>query len=159
MKIKHILVTLLFLAGIQFTANAQLKLGAGIAYGTEGSDLGLQFRGVYTITDPWRAAADYIYYFDGVEDLSIWELNFNGHYVFINDEKKTLYALAGLNIIKANYDSASGLADNSDTGLNLGGGIEIPLSRVEIYAEARFTLGGSDQLLLCGGVQIPIGGN
>jgi opacity protein-like surface antigen len=159
MKIKHLFLTLLFLTGVQFAANAQLKLGAGLGYGTDIEELGIQFRGVYTVSDPWRASADFVLYFDGVDDLSIWELNLNGHYVFINDEKKTVYALAGLNIIKVNFDATSGLDDTSDTGLNLGAGIEIPLGSVELFGEARFALGGAEQLFFSAGVQIPLGGN
>ena len=158
MKIKHLLVTLLFLTGIQFAANAQLRLGAGLGYGTDVEELGLQFRGVYTITDPWRAAADFVTYFDGVEDLSVWELNLNAHYAFLNDEKKTVYALAGLNFFKINYDATSGNSDNSDTGLNLGAGLELPITpQIEFYSEARFALGGSEQLFISAGIQYFLG--
>ncbi|HRI58499.1 MAG TPA: outer membrane beta-barrel protein, partial [Saprospiraceae bacterium] len=149
MKINHILLTLILMAGIQLAANAQLRLGAGLGYGTDIEELGLQLRGVYTISDPWRGAADFVFYFDGVEDLSIWELNLNAHYAFITDEKKTVYALAGLNFLKFNYDASSTFADNSDTGLNLGAGLELPISGpFEFFSEARITLGGSDQFFI-----------
>ena len=158
MKIKHLLATLLLLTGIQFAANAQLRLGAGLGYGFDVEELGLQVRGVYTITDPWRGAVDFVTYFDGVEDLSIWELNLNGHYAFINDEKKTVYALAGLNFFKYNWDASSVNADNSDTGLNLGAGLELPITpQIEFLSEARFALGGSEQLFISAGVQYFIG--
>lgn len=158
MKIKHFFLTLIVLAGVQFAANAQLRLGAGLGYGFDIEELGLQFRGVYTISDPWRGAADFVFYFDGVEDLSIWELNLNGHYTFINDEKKTVYALAGLNFLKFNYDASSTFADNSDTGLNLGAGLEIPISEsIEFFSEARFSLGGSEQFFISAGVQYFMG--
>lgn len=154
MKINRFFLTLLILTGIQFAANAQLRVGAGLGYGTDAEDLGLQFRAVYTISGPWRAAADFVTYFDGVEDVSLWEFNLNGHYAFINDEKKTIYALAGLNFFKYNYDATSGIADNSDTGLNIGAGLEVPIaSALEFYTEARFSLGGSDQFFISAGVQ------
>lgn len=158
MKIKHLLATLLLLAGIQFAANAQLRLGAGLGYGLDIEELGLQFRGVYTISDPWRGAADFVFYFDGEDNLSIWELNLNGHYTFVNDEKKTIYALAGLNFLKVNYDATSGFADNSDTGLNVGAGLELPISsNIEFFSEARFSIGGSEQFFISAGVQYFMG--
>ena len=158
MKINYLIATLFLLAGIQFTSNAQLRLGAGLAYGTDVEKLGLQFRGVYTLTDPWRAAADFITYFDGVSDLSVWELNLNAHYAFIYDEKKTVYALGGLNYLKYNYAANSGFGDNSDAGLNLGAGLEIPITpTLEFYAEGRLVLGGFSQFLFSGGVQYFIG--
>ena len=163
MKIKHFLITLLLLAGIQFSSNAQLSLGAGLGYGTDIEELAIRARGVYAISGPWRAAADFDFYLDGEKNISFWEFNVNGHYLFLNNEKLRAYALPGLKFyhVKIDYDSnLPGFTNvsNTDTGVNLGAGLEVPLGPVDFFGEAKFSLAGSEQLFIAAGIQIPLGG-
>ncbi|MBK8195699.1 MAG: outer membrane beta-barrel protein [Lewinellaceae bacterium] len=162
MKIKHILATLILLAAVQFTVSAQLVLGPGIGYGTEIEDNGIaiQARGIYTISGPWRAGADFNYYLDGIEDYSVWDFNVNGHYLFLEGDGLQAYALAGLNYIKFKVKTGIPGFDGSasDTGLNIGGGIQLPFGGITGLAEVRYVLGDANQLVLSACILFPIGG-
>lgn len=163
MKVKQFLAALILLTGVHFAAQAQFSLGAGLGYGTDVEELAIRARGVYAISGPWRAASDFDFYLDGEDDLTYWELNLNGHYIFYNTEKMKAYALAGLSFfhVGVDYDTTipgfDDVSDN-DTGLNLGAGLEIPLGPVDFFGEAKFTLGGAEQLFLAAGLQFPFGG-
>lgn len=159
MKIKHIFVTLLLLAGFQFAANAQFLLGGGVGYGTEVEAISIQPRAVYTITGPWRAGADFNLYLDGDEGVSYWDLNLNGHYVFHDTEGFKAYALAGINFLHVKVDF--GLVEGSDTetGLNIGAGAQLPIGPLNGLLEARYVIGDADQLVISATVLFPLGGN
>jgi len=147
---KYLLLPILALAFLTSTQSfAQLSAGAGLAYGSEIDEIGVQVRGVYQITEMWRAGADIILWLDGVDDASIWELNLNAHYAFLNSGSTILYALAGLNVATVKAGDAS----NSKTGINLGAGAQIPLiDNIGAFAELRYVLGDADQLVIAGGI-------
>lgn len=163
MKIKHLLATLLLLAGILFSANAQLSAGGGISYGTEVEAIGIQPRVVYTISGPWRAGADFNFFFDGDEGVSYWDLNLNGHYVFHEQDNLSAYALAGLNFFHVGVDYDTTIpgfddASDTDTGLNIGAGLQLPIGKLSGLLEARYVLSDTDQLVLSACILFPIGG-
>ncbi|PWN07025.1 hypothetical protein [Rhodohalobacter mucosus] len=77
------------------TQEGDIKLGAGLVFGSGvgfeslDNDLGIRVDGSYMFTQEIRGAADFTFYFPKSEsggDVTVWELNFNGHYLFINDE-------------------------------------------------------------------------
>ena len=162
MKARHFFAAVFFLTGTCFHADAQLQAGGGISYGTEAEAVGIQPRIVYTISEPWRAGADFNYFLDGDEGISYWDLNLNGHYVFYTSEKLSAYALAGLNFFHVSVDnnpSIPGFEDvsDTDTGLNLGAGLQLPLGRLSGLLEARYVLGDADQLVISACVMFPLG--
>lgn len=173
-KITTLLFTALFAFVAYSTAEAQFKLGAGLTYGSgvlEGSgsddwqnDLGLTVDGYYSITPEIRAGAGFTYYLpkeEGGLTINIWELNFNGNYAFINDEEMMVYALAGLNITGIASDFDGDTDSDSETGLNLGAGIEYVMSFGDLFGEAKMAnVGGdADQFVVGVGVRFPLGGN
>lgn len=146
------LLCLLFLFFAQ-RATAQFSAGAGLAYGAELEDLGIQVKGLYQINDDWRGAADLIFYFDGEEDINVTEINLNGNYLFGDLESVAPYALAGLNIFRVgtSFDGAS--FSVSEVGLNVGGGVNFPISETLIgSAELKYVIGDADQLVIGAGV-------
>lgn len=164
MKISQLFASTLLFACLPFMAQAQLSVGAGVSYGSEVEAVGIQPRVVYAISGPWRAAADFNFYLDGKEKVTYWDLNLNGQYAFHESDALTAYALAGLNFFHAEVDTGSSLpgfedVSETETGLNLGAGIQLPLGRLSGLLEARYVLGDYDQLVLSACILIPISGN
>lgn len=91
------------------------------------------------------------------EDVTIFTVDLNGHYVFPTEGTISPYAGAGLGItsVSVDVDTPSGSfgADDSDVGLNLVGGIEFQAGSVRPFAQGQFTVGGDfDRFGLTGGV-------
>jgi opacity protein-like surface antigen len=148
-------------------ATAQISVGGGLAYGTEIEELGIQAGGVYTINEDFRAGVDFIYYLTGDDsgfgaDLTWFEINANGHYLFVTEEDLIVYALGGLNFATFSYDIPAfqgfGGGDVSETeiGLNVGAGLEYGLGFADLYAELKYALSSADQLVLSAGLRFPI---
>ncbi len=136
-----------------FSLNAQTGLGGGIAYGFDVSELGIQLRGVHQFNDTWGGGADFIYYLEGVEDVSIWEFNANAHYMLTSTDQATLYALAGINLFGASVSFLGETVSNTETGLNLGAGGKIGISdNISGIGELKFSIGDASQLLLAAGI-------
>ncbi|MEM6396686.1 MAG: hypothetical protein AAF741_10090 [Bacteroidota bacterium] len=152
LRYAFILLGLTFMAN---TANAQLMLGGGVAYGIDIEELALQVRGVYSFNETWRGQADFTYYLDGIEDISFSEINLNGNYIFSDNGTTLFYALAGLNFgIVSGEDIFGNSRSNTDTGLNIGAGGNFAIGDggTMLFGEAKFSLGGTEQLLLAAGV-------
>lgn len=171
-KLLTISLTTLFLffaTAFQNEASAQVeegdfKLGAGLAFGTgvgfwgNDNDLGLRADGYYAFTDVIRGGGDFTFYFpkdDNGATFTVWELNINGHYLFVNDGELTLYGLGGINVTGLNfsYDDTWGSASGSDEefGINLGGGLEYALDFADFFAEAKLGgLGGNANQFVIG---------
>ncbi len=190
---KKVLTAILFLGlmfgttMIQDKAHAQtqegdFKLGVGLAFGTGvgfgfgnlDNDLGIRVDGYYAFTPEIRAGGDFTFYFPKEESESfmgatitekatVWELNLNGHYLFVDDGELIVYALGGINITGISISSeetGSGFnfgGEFSDTefGLNLGGGLEYDLDFADLFAEAKLgNLGGNaNQFVLGAGLR------
>lgn len=169
-------VTLLLFGTSSFlnTAEAQteegdIKLGVGLAFGSGvgafgslDNDIGIRVDGYYTITPEIRAGADFTFYFpksEGDVDLTVWELNFNGNYIFVDEDGFMAYGIAGLNItgltvdvpsVDTGFGTFGGSSSESEFGLNLGAGLEYALDFADLFAEAKLgNLGGNaDQFAL-----------
>jgi len=158
------------------TEEGDIKLGVGLAFGSGvgfaglDNDLGIRVDGYYAVTPEIRAGADFTFYFpksEGDVDLTVWELNFNGNYIFLDEDGLLVYALAGINITGISIDVPSvdtgfgtfgGSSSESEFGLNLGGGLEYALDFADLFAEAKLgNLGGNaDQFALGVGLRFPI---
>jgi len=163
-KIKHLFAILFFITGARISADAQFSLGGGMAYRTEtngaADNFAVQARGIYAISGPWRVGADFNFYLDGLEYYSVWDLNLNGHCLFVNNDNLKVYALAGLNYISIKYDLFMPGYDfsQSEPGFNIGVGINLLFRPVTGFVEARAVLGKVDPLVLSAGVLFPLGG-
>lgn len=148
-----------------------LAFGSGVGYGGLDNDLGIRADGYYAITPEIRAGADFTFYFpksEGEVDLTVWELNFNGNYVFLDEDGLILYGLGGINITGVTVDVPSqsfggqtfggGSSSDSEFGLNLGGGAEYALDFADLFGELKLSgLGGdADQFVLGVGLRFPI---
>ncbi len=141
--------------GIHSTATAQISVGGGLGYGTNIEALGLKVDGVYTINEDFRAGADIIYYFED-SDVTFWELNLNGNYIFTQDESMIIYGLAGINYARQSVSTEWGSWSNSEVGLNIGAGLEYDLGFATIAPEIKYALSSLDQLVISAGLRFPI---
>lgn len=85
-----------------------------------------------------------LYFPDG--DVDFWEANANLFYHFHLPETPHVlpYLGGGLNVSRLTVREA----DETEAGLNLGGGFRFPLEKVSPYVEGRFVAGGYDQTVL-----------
>ncbi len=144
---------------------AGLVFGSGIGAGELDNDLGIRIDGYYTVTPEIRAGADFTFYFPdsaGEFDLTVWELNFNGNFIFLDEDGLMVYGIGGLNItgISQEFPTSSGTrsTSNSELGLNLGIGAEYTLDFADLFGELKLGgLGGdADQFVLGAGLRFPI---
>ena len=165
-KITSLLFAALFICALSNLAIAQEKgdisIGAGVAYGFDIEDIGIQANGTYTLNENMRLGADVIYWLTDTDfgDYTAFEVNANFHYLFYNENDLVLYGLGSLGIHYVSYSfSMFGFSESvSDTelGLGIGAGLEYNLGAVKLYAEPRIFLSGLDQFVLSAGVRLPI---
>jgi outer membrane immunogenic protein len=153
-------------------SNAQIGLGAGLAFGTEIETIGIQVGGTYLINEQFRAAADIIFYLPKTEgdsdfevETKLFEFNANVHYIFFEDESMNAYGLAGLNYSRISFDSptvsvpgfsfASSFSSN-EIGLNLGIGAMLDLDFSWLYGEVKYVVSDFDQLVIAAGLRFAI---
>lgn len=88
-----------------------------------------------------------VYFPDGPTDF--WEINGNVFYHFHLPESPSVlpYVGGGLNV--SHFSNGT---DNTETGLNLGGGVRFPLDNVSPFVEARAVISDADQAVLTFGV-------
>ncbi|MDR8393935.1 porin family protein [Aliifodinibius sp. S!AR15-10] len=162
---------LVFSASTAYAQSDDIKIGGGIILGTGVSGIdqvdnnfGLKVDGIYTINEEFRAGADFGFYFPHEESgfkQTVWELNFNGNYIFHNQDALLLYGLGGINITNISFDQSNNQGFNvsgsdSEFGLNIGGGLEYGLDFGDLFAELKYVLSDADQLVLGTGVRFDI---
>ena len=158
------------------TEEEDIVLGAGLTFGSGvgaaglDNDLGIRVDGYYTVTPEIRAGADFTFYFpasEGDVDLTVWELNFNGNYIFLEEDGLMVYGIGGINITGLTVDTPEqsfggqtfgGSSSISEFDLNLGEGAEYALDFANLFGELKLGgLGGdADQFVLGAGLRFPI---
>ena len=108
-------------AVLGLAAHAQKKgdqaFGVNLSYADDLETVGLGVKYQYSFTKRIRGEASFDYFLEKNE-LNVWDLNANVHYLFPLDKKFTLYPLAGVTFVHASAFSVS----DSNFGINLGGG-------------------------------------
>jgi outer membrane protein X len=130
-------------------AGGNLVLGSGDSFTNYG--IGAKFQ--YNVTNPIRLEGSFTYFLKK-DNLTMWDLSVNAHYLFPVADKLTVYPLAGLGIL--NYGSSYGgySASSSDIAFNLGGGIDYKLTDKLVFnAELKYKISDTwDRLLLSAGL-------
>ncbi|MCX6233809.1 MAG: outer membrane beta-barrel protein [Bacteroidetes bacterium] len=175
---KQIILTItgciiLSLAFAQGPSSGKIRIGGGLAYGSEIKNLGLNILGTYDITDNIRVAPNLTIFMPHKDEfigwtykLGLWELNLDAHYIIpVNNDMFDVYPLAGINI--AFLTSKGEVTDptlqgnpvyefsTSDVkfGLNLGVGGEYPISeQLGVFLELRYAISDFDQFVVKTGV-------
>lgn len=139
----RLFLTLLIALGASHHATAQLLIGGGPLYGDDIDELGANLRLYTFIGDKICFGPEFTVFgkhetlIDGdPAELSLWEANFNAHYIFEVSEGLGLYPVAGLNYGKET-EVVEGHSDFTEDalGLNLGFGVHYELHRFILYTE------------------------
>jgi len=137
---------------------AQMTLGPLAALETDGgSTFGIgAYAGIAvpSLDEHLSINPSFIYFFPDVG--TFWELNGDVVYQFeVSAETPVLpFALAGLNIAHASVGGFS----NTDTSLNLGGGIGFRAASMSPFVGGKFELRSGSPFVLFGGVGFAVGG-
>lgn len=143
------------------TANAQMGFVVQGNYGTEAEAIGvgggINFGlGSLTAKHGIRAETTFDYFFAD-DPVKFWEIN--GNLLYDLKSVKNLYLGAGVNYAKVDVGGDLGdlcdLADadcgDSSVGLNVLGGFKLGTGKAAPFVQARFELGGGEQLVISGG--------
>jgi len=138
-----------------FVVGGGLALGTGVGLGDVDNDIGIRADGYYSITENIRAGGDFTFYFpksQGNTTATVWELNFNGNYIFHAEDELMVYGLAGINITGFNIDfDEFGDSSETEAGLNIGVGTEYALNFAHLFGEAKVgNLGGDANQFVLG---------
>lgn len=155
---KNKLIISILILSFSITSQAQLSLGAGLAYGTGIDNLGITAKGQYAINETFDGAASFTFFLTGEDapgvDLDVWEFNVDAHYLLSNTDKYSFYPIGGISIAGVKIDINTGIPgfDGSNTateiGLNIGAGGTLKFSEsLSGVGELKYVIGGFDQLV------------
>ena len=158
---KKIFLTSMFILGLAFTAEAQTKAGVHFGYGSEIDRPLIGANAEFGITDKISIAPDFTYYFTekiAYVKTSMWELNANAHYYFMDNDKFKVFGLGGLNYTHAKvtwdgpgwgFGGGGTSSSDSEIGFNLGGGATYDLTdKIQAFSTLKYTIGSTDQIVL-----------
>ncbi len=127
-----------------FAQENKVSVGAQLSYGSDHERVGLGIKGQYGLIDNIRLEAAFNYFFKQ-DNISLYDLNVNVHYVIPITEQFSVYPLAGLTYMKASASvKEEGLkysVSNSKLGANLGVGAQYQLdSNWAIAGELKYQI-------------------
>lgn len=161
-KITNLLFLSLFVCAMTQFAFAQdhsdISIGAGVAYGLDIEEIGIQLNGQYTLNDKMRVGADFIYWLtnDDFGDYTALEVNTSLQYLLYNNNNLIFYGLGSLGVHYVSYSFLSASVTDTELGLGLGAGLEYNIGGIKLYTEPRIYLSGLDQFQISAGVRLPI---
>lgn len=140
------------------TASAQVGFVVQGSYGFDVEALGVGAGvnlGIGSLTEKQGIRLEATFdYFLADDPLTFWEIN--GNLLKDIPSIKNLYVGAGVNYAKSSIDSdfcgafCDGL-DSSDIGINVLGGYKLGTGKAAPFVQARFAIGGAEQLYVTGG--------
>jgi hypothetical protein len=170
-SLKLALATLALVVVLPSLAWGQFQVGPYLAYHDD-ADLGIGgFVGVPLpeVDENLSVVADFGFFFpddhgsDGV-DVDYWELNGDAVYRFpLENTSFTPWALAGINIahgsvIRGGPGLGERSSDDTEIGLNIGGGVTFGTGPVAPFAGVKFELSGGEGAVIFGGLAFTVGG-
>lgn len=160
--VAFITVALILAVAFPLTAQAQMESSSGFEIGPrvtidvgdiEEVALGADVR--YDLSEnvdaPIQLAGAFDYYFAGDQggtDVTIYTIDLNAHYVFPTEETFSPYAGGGLGITSSEFGDNS----NTDTGLNVVGGVEFDTGTLQPFVQGQITIGDLDRIGITGGL-------
>ncbi|MEQ6166711.1 MULTISPECIES: porin family protein [unclassified Ekhidna] len=173
---KKLLFTVALVTLVAFTTTAQdqgeMRIGGGLALGTKAAideggskaGIGINVGGEYFVTDIISIAPSFTYFFPSSVEFFGQELksqasslNIDGRYYF-GDSDMQLYGLAGIGVGFASAEANGEKASDSKVGLNIGGGLNYPLSDgMFLNGQIKYNT-PYEQLVINAGVLFNIGG-
>lgn len=131
-------------------AQAQLRAGGGLAWGSQVEAFGINLSGEYAFAQVWSVEPNFTAFFSEGDDRLL-TLDLDAHYYFFESSKGQPYFTAGLNF------STYGNSPTTSLGLNLGIGYAFYVDRWQPFADLKAVLGGYDQALIRFGVRYQLG--
>jgi len=157
-RLSSVCFAALFAVALLFPSEADAQIRLGAADGTD-TEIGVTAGFFRPVTA--QGAEGLSVGFDGTFYLpekntvggsdftsTFFELNANAHYPVSNMSSGSLYALGGLQYAHASVETPFGDASSSDLGLNLGAGLNFG----KLFVEAKYGIGGFEQLALSAGL-------
>ena len=125
---KLLIIALMAFVGMSVQAQSvkgDMAAGVNVAYGTKDgfSNFGLGAKFQYNFTDAIRIEPSATYFLKK-DNVSMWDVNVNLHYLFNVAEKIQLYPLAGASLVGVKADYGLGSASDSKFGFNVGAGAQ-----------------------------------
>lgn len=168
MKKNIVLVLALVLSANVFAQQfdlTKLRVGGGLVYASEISNLGINLNGAYAITEEWEGALGFSHIFK--KDHQTYNiLDFDAHYIFHQqDENLNFYGLAGLGFtfwkatipsinLGNGYSTPSASTSGTEVGLNLGIGANYKLTEtLNLAPELRYTIMDGSYLRIGASIQ------
>lgn len=145
-------------------AEAQVQIGPTLAYHDDfdvglGGTLSVQMP---ALGDRIGFMADVLVFFPDSENVDYLEFNGNVTYAFpLTSERVRPFALVGLNVARTSIDVPGGIGstEESDMGLNLGGGLAFDLGALRPTVGARLEISGGEGFVLFGTLPFEVGGS
>lgn len=143
---------------------AQVQIGPTLAYHSDfdfgiGGTLNVQMP---ALGDRIGFMTDLLVFFPDPDGLDYLEINGNLTYGFpLENQNVRPFALVGLNVARASVDLPGEIDSSDDTeiGLNLGGGVTFDLGAFRPTAGARAEVGGGEGFVIFFTVPFEVGGN
>lgn len=108
---RKIVTAIVFLFMFSGVSHAQFNIGAGVTYLTEGSEIGLQAKGIIGVQEKWRFSPAINYY---LTKGSSFGFDADVHYeLFTISDNVNIFPVGGINWTRYGEDL-------SDIGINLG---------------------------------------
>ncbi|OFY13100.1 MAG: hypothetical protein A2X11_13110 [Bacteroidetes bacterium GWE2_42_24] len=146
----------------------EMKLGAGLAYGSEIKSIGIGAKFHYGITDQIRLAPGFVFFLpktDGGVKQTLWNLDLDGNYIFMENKGFTVHGIGGVNVSgykitteavvyeELGYTSPSVEVSETKFGFNLGAGLLYPFSdRMHLLVEGKYVISDFDQIVISAGL-------
>jgi outer membrane protein X len=155
-----ILLTLLIVSGIGLSAEAQTRIGAGLAWGSDVDDLGLGINGEFFVKNNVSINPGIILYFEdngAFQDRDWWELNVNGNFYFAEEGSVDFYGIGGINLTTRSIKSQGERDSDTELGVNLGVGANFNIRGAVLpYTEIKYIAGNFDQAVLFFGAKFTL---
>jgi hypothetical protein len=147
------------------TASAQMGFVAQASYAIDGAEAlgiggGVNF-GIGSLTEKYGIKLETTFDYFLVDDpASLWQIN--GNLLYDLKSVPNLYLGAGMNYSKTGVDGEACVGtvcvdfdggSGSDIGLNILGGYKLGSGKMAPFVQARFELGGGEQLVVTGGIR------
>lgn len=163
---KKIIVTLCFVCFTSFLINAQddMRIGVLLGYGSEIESFGIGVNAEFPIIENLTISPSFMYFLPKDQEFiktTIFEINGNANYYFVETESLSFYGLGGLNYTSVkveveDFGFGFGNVSGSDgkIGLNIGAGANFNMgSNWMPFAELKYVLSDFDQLVINAGVK------
>jgi|SRR5690606_17057914 len=158
-------ISFILLSSLYTTAQTDTRIGALLGYGSEIESVGIGVVGEIPLFESFTIAPSFVYFFPRDQvfvKTSIFEVNGNLNYYFMELESFAFYGLGGINYTTVKVEADGfGLGDYSESegkiGANIGGGATFNFGKNWIpFAELKYVVSDFDQLVINAGIKFNI---